>query len=91
MVTLWGRGVLNRRQFATYLGLTFVGLATGGLALGKRPRQVFYSENIGAVRLDQGTVQVTRMDGFRTESKFVGQFREGIRWTYQSSDWTVAL
>ena len=63
--------MLNRRQFSTYLGLTVLGLLTGWL----RPRrQVYYTSQIGFVRLDEGIVQV------QTGGKpFTQIFMEGLR------------
>lgn len=63
--------MLNRRQFMTYLGMTAVGLVTGGLAVRREPPlcrcidpphpadAVHYSMKIGATRMNEkGTVQI---------------------------------
>ena len=63
--------MLNRRQFSTYLGLTVLGLLCGWL----RPRrQVYYTQQIGSVRLDQGTVQVNHVPKITPEI-----FMKGLR------------
>ena len=60
--------MLNRRQFGTYLGLTLLGLATGGLAL--------LREKPFVQRFMEG-IRVSHVD--LLESELVRYYREQIR------------